>query len=425
MLKLLDTFGHSGHSLEQVRASLGLARPVTVRHLAEVLTGDVVFDEALVTDDGIALGGHHTLTLGHDGSYRYQGRLRATGFPSFDVAIVTTLGYSIDVPDSAERAAAQIAFAAHGRVHGTNEPGEREFRWDQQGVQPLLRAEWHAVRVGRLSSKLQFDTDWFGPAGNIASFLAQIVAMGATFGAAGVAIVLVGEAADLLDIEQLVLPGFVGVLASAGAGFVFGPGLMIPAFIVGAAVTVATVKQRHLSASEAAFADVVFMGKVPFDRVLLTNLVGLGGRPFTAPGPGGVILVNLGRGYDDPVRYTGKGGEKLGQNAPGQLLIHELTHAWQIANSSFTPEYYCRAVSTAVGTLDGNMSAYTYGSADGDWEAFGTEQQASIVDEWFAGNKNPGRSRQSQYVPMESREAGVDGNPYFRYIRDNIRTGIG
>lgn len=424
MLDARSAFGRAAESLEPLRASLDARRPVALPDLARLYARDIVFDEPLVTDSGIALGGHHTLSLRRDGSYRYQGHLRATGFPSFQVSVLTTLGYRIPVPGSATPHAAQIAFAAQGQVHGTNEPGDREFSWDQQGVHPLIKAEWHAVRLGQFGARLEFDTDWFGPAGDAAGLLAQIVALGATFGAAGVAIVLVGEAANQIHLQEVVLPGFVGVLAAAGAGFVFGPGAMIPAFVVGAAFTAATVKQRHLESAEEVFANRVFRGRVPFDRVLLTNLVGLGGRPFTAPGPGGIILVNLGHGYDDPVHYTGKGGPEAGINAPGQLLIHELTHAWQINNESFTPEYYCRALSTAASTADGDMSAYQYGAASSSWASFGTEQQASIVDDWFAGKDCPGMTPQTKYPPMDTRDSGQVFNPYFRYIRDNIWTGI-
>jgi hypothetical protein len=393
--------------------------------MADLYVREVVFDEPIVTGSGAALGGHHRLTVRRDGGYRYQGHFRATGFPSFDVAILTTLGYTIPIPGSPTAAGAQVAFAARGRVHGTNEPGDREHSWDSQGSSPLLAAEWHGVRQGRVNSRLEFDTDWFGPAGDVVGFLAQVIAFGATFGAAGVAIVVAGEAADLLNLEQLVLPGFVGVVVAGGAAFVLGPGALYPAFLVGAAVTAALVGQRHMTDAEKAFADTVFRRTLPLDRILLTNLVGLGGRPFTAPGPGGAILVNLGKGYEDPVNYTGKGGEQLGENAPGQLLIHELTHAWQIGNESFTPEYYCRAVSTAVGTLGGDMSAYAYGPAGGSWGSFGTEQQASIVDQWFAGNKDPdARSLQRGFPPMHSDDQGVGQNPYYRYIRDNIRSGI-
>ena len=143
-------------------------------------------------------------------------------------------------------------------------------------------------------------------------FLTQVVALGATFGAAGVAIVIVGEAADLLDLEQIVLPGMVGVVFAAGAAYVLGPSALIPAFVVGVAVSAGLIKQRHMTAEEIRFADLVFAGTLPLDRILLTNLVGFGDRPFTAPGPGGAILVNLGKGFDDPVKYTGKGGDRAG-----------------------------------------------------------------------------------------------------------------
>jgi hypothetical protein len=318
-----------------------------------------------------------------------------------------------------------VAFTAHGRVHGSNELGDNVFKWDKPGVSPILATEWEGVRRAQLNHQLDYDTDWFGAVGDVMSFLAQVVVLGTTFGAAGMAIVLAGEAADLVNLEQLVLPGMIGILMAGGAAFIFGPIAMFPAFVVGAVTTAALVKQRHLLDHEKAFANKVFLGKLPMDRILLTNLVGLGNRPFTAPGPGGVILVNIGKGYENPVSYTGKGGDKLGDNAPGQLLIHELTHAWQIGNESFTPEYYCRAVSTAAGTVGGDMSAYSYGPPGAGWRSFTTESQASIVDEWFAGTDNPDKgSRQAKYPPMDEDDQTPDQNPYYRFIRDNIRTGI-
>jgi len=430
-LSLRDSFGHAAVSIESARELLDVPRPASVRRLEELFATDMVFDEPIPTDHGVALGGHHTLTVRRDGTCRYQGSLRATGLPSFDVSILATLGYSIADPDSSVPVTGQAAFAAHGRVHGSNEPGSRDFAWDQTGKSGFLASEWAGVRRGRLSRKLEYDTDWFGPAGDVASFVAQVLVFSTAFGRAGAAIVVLGEAADQLDLEQVVLPGTVGVILASGAAFVLGPGALIPAFLVGAAVTAASVKQRHLEEDEKAFAGEVFGGKVPFDRVLLTNLLGLGNRPFTTPGPGGVILVNVGKGIDQPLTYTGNGeAETLTENgverpiaAPGQLFIHELVHAWQIGNESFTPEYYCRAVFTAAGTLGGDFGAYRYGSAGGAWGSFGTEAQASLVDEWFAGDlarETVERNPQRGFPPKHAE----DQNPYFRYIRDNIRTGI-
>jgi hypothetical protein len=51
------------------------------------------------------------------------------------------------------------------------------------------------------------------------------------------------------------------------------------------------------------------------------------------------------------------------------------------------------------------------------WNEYGTEQQAAIVDRWFAGRT---WDNQQIQVRLEDERA----NPFFRYIRDNIRRGI-
>ena len=295
--------------VRSVRGSVGLPRPAPLRQMVDLYVRDVVFDEPIVTSSGVALGGHHNLPVRRDGSYRYTGHFRATGFPSYEVAILTTLGYSIPVPGSPTPAGAQVAFAAHGQVHGTNEPGDPEHRWDVPGVAPLLAAEWHGVRQARLNHRSNMT--------RIGSVLL------ATWSASWrkwwhLAQHSDGRRGDRRcwrgrrspNLEQFVLPGIVGVVVAGGAAFVLGPSALLPAFVVGAAVTAATVKQSHMTDEQKAFADTVFKGNLPYDRILLTNLVGLSGQPFTTPTPGGTILVNLGKGYDDPVRYTGKGGDR-------------------------------------------------------------------------------------------------------------------
>ena len=281
-MSVRQAFGHGAGSLERTRSRMGIPRGASVRQMAGVFVQDLVFDEPIVTDE--ALGGQHRLTLRRDGSYRYEGHMRATGFPSFEVSILTTLGYPIDVPPGTPTAAAQVAFAAHGECHGTNEPGDRDFSWNQEGFLPILAAEWEGLRRCTLQHQVQFDTDFFGVAGDAVSFLAQTVLLASAFGAIGVAVILAGEAAQI-DQGQMVVPGTVGILAGAAGAFVFGPSMLIPAFIAGAAAAAAAIKQRPMDGPERDFADRVFQGRVPYDRVLLTNLTGLGGRPFTCPGP--------------------------------------------------------------------------------------------------------------------------------------------
>jgi hypothetical protein len=166
---------------------------------------------------------------------------------------------------------------------------------------------------------------------------------------------------------------------------------------------------------EFAFADRVFRGTLPRKRIVLTNLLGLGRRPFTMPTVGDAILVNLGAGFDDPIRYTGYGdADNPKRQKSGQLLIHELTHAWQIATTTFLPGMICGGVLNQATTIGGDMSVYKYGPAGPPFRDFNLEQQASIVDDWFAGT-DP-----QSFPPLTE----SDENPYFRYVRDNIRTGV-
>ena len=51
----------------------------------------VVFDEALDTPDGVAIGGHQTITFQRDGQFRNEGHVRATGFPSFQFGVQTVV----------------------------------------------------------------------------------------------------------------------------------------------------------------------------------------------------------------------------------------------------------------------------------------------------------------------------------------------
>jgi hypothetical protein len=60
----------------------------------------------------------------------------------------------------------------HGECYGTNEPGDRDFHWNQEGSPPILAAEWEGLRRCTLQRQVQFDTDFSGVAGDAVSFLA-------------------------------------------------------------------------------------------------------------------------------------------------------------------------------------------------------------------------------------------------------------
>ena len=161
------------------------------------------------------------------------------------------------------------------------------------------------------------------------------------------------------------------------------------------------------SDDEIKLAKEVFADTLLLEDVRITNLAGLGGRAFTAPGVDGKTYCNLGLAYDNPL---GPGGSAYPQ--PGQLLIHELTHAWQIAHTDFLPSLMCSGLVNQANFVFGD-NVYAYGPPGPDWGEFNLEQQGAIVDQWFGGNG----ANQGQYGPMNH------ANPYHRYITGNILAG--
>jgi hypothetical protein len=143
---------------------------------------------------------------------------------------------------------------------------------------------------------------------------------------------------------------------------------------------------------------------------MITNLSGLGGRAFTMPGVDGKIYLNMGDGFGDPLDWKPNNSYRV----RGQVLVHELTHAWQIHHASFLPGFVCAGIVNQANYQVG-QSVYQYGPPTYDWPAFNLEAQGAIVDQWFAG------------VPVASapnRKAADVNDPYFRYIANNIRKGV-
>src|SRR5262245_43678592 len=175
--------------------------------------------------------------------------------------------------------------------------------------------------------------------------------------------------------------GVAGIFVSGGTLFVGGPAALIPAVIAGAVVTEginALIKTRPLSSEESTLADLVFDGNLPpHESIILTNLGHPQGRAFTIPNAAGECLINLGDAYDDPIRHTSKSYVEY-----GQLLIHELTHAWQIHHSGFIPGLICEGIINQVRN-EFEDGIYNPGDAQKAWSEYNLEQQATIVDRWY------------------------------------------
>jgi hypothetical protein len=411
-MNLLDEIGPGITSLDYVRSQLKMNRPVSVKDLLVRYREPIIFDEPLLTPEGVALGGHHTITLERAGRYRYQGHMRATGWPSFRYGVRTVI---------VGRSGTPFVTAASGEVHGSNEFGDRESSWDQSGESGGVALYWASLKSAKPDTELNFESDFFGAIGDVVAFVGTLAGGFYVAGSVGVCFMLGINAADAVGLdEELGTAGLVGVVVASGVLMVFGRSAIVAAIVAGAAAGVAVelaLKHRKLTErpEEVEFANRVFKGTLPVNRIVLTNMLGIGGRPFTIPSVGDTILVNLGEGFDDPIHYTGKGDpDKPGKpQAAGQLFIHELVHAWQIDATFFLPGLMCEAILNQSTTLGGDMGVYRYGLPGRPFGKFNLEQQASIVDDWFGASG-----------PQLGNRAASEESPYFRYIRDNIRNRI-
>lgn len=419
-------------SLDSVRQLVGMERPVSLRRLIEAYNSPVVLEEPLVTN--VAIGGHQKVTLERTGAWRWDGHLRATGLFSYDTSLLTFV--------TGDNAPA-LVLNTHGRISGTNEPGDREFRWNQTGHNPLFRSAWPSLRTSRLEHNLQHDEDVLGgPLGDVWSFLFEAAAANAIFAGSGLVIALGTELVDAFDLEALSLPGIAGLAVAGGVLLVTGPYGLVPAIVAGAAVGMAVdaaLDVHEIKQADYEYFNTIFGGQLPRDRsrIVLTNLLGAGGRAFVWPGPGNTIWVNVGAASEDPTGYMGN-GEPVAEippntrRAPGQLMAHELTHVWQIEHTDFVPSWMCAGLYNQVPTLFGEKGVYDYDTSAMNWSDYNDEQQGKIVEHWYAGsltqtldvpprNTNP----QSGYLPQaEYDEEDPRHNPYWRFIRDHIRAGV-
>ncbi|MFD3458858.1 hypothetical protein ACFWVM_04040 [Nocardia fluminea] len=363
----------------------------------------LTFELPVITPPGTPLGGRVRVEVSDNGDYYVKFHtFSSSALGDFDFnlrAYLTAPGFPT------------MAFIRSGHVSGVD-------KWDrdERGHNALITLYWSQLKAAP-SYSLAKDYKWGGVVGTVEDLVKDIFDIGA--GVVGAALgVVIGATREAIDWLGATLgPG--GTLGVVGGVVVFavaavgGAGIGT-AIILGnvagvaiGAVTNALIKYRPLNNAELAVTRQVYGNSIPYDKVLITNLGGLGGRAFTAPGVDGKTYCNLGSSYDNPL------GPTDAYPQPGQLLVHELAHAWQIAHTGFLPGLMCSGlVNQAQHTMGDNV--YEYGPAGPDWSTgFNAEQQGAIVDQWFGGI-----DRSARYKAMDQQ------NPYYRYIwNDVIRRG--
>jgi len=413
----LPRFPPATVNVSEVAEFVHMDRPVSLRALTaklDALPESVDFHSPIVT--GAAMGGELTVTLNKDGSTRFRGFMRATGIPSFSFRISAIV----------RSASGQVTVAAvhSGKVFGTDTPGDRQNNWDEIGNAPTrmqtIRNVWPDISGGKMvvsrSSEL---AGVLGTSVDIIKDVAEFLIVAETFGTGLAVCLVIGSELGDAGVDVPGLGGVVGLGVVGGSLFIWGPLAIGPAILIGVAagaVVDSMVKIRRFRQDEIDFARVVFGDSVDFENVRLTNLFGLGNRAFVTPTVDNTILVNLGgAAFDSPITRTTDS-----YPVEGQLLIHELTHVWQIQHRSLEDGYVPGWLCEGIAEKTKGKKAYEPGPPGPPFRSFGIEGQASIVDRWFAGKKggkplDPGN-------PLLT--AMDESSRYFGYISDNIRLGV-
>lgn len=170
------------------------------------------------------------------------------------------------------------------------------------------------------------------------------------------------------------------------------------------------LKSRPLNTDEEALARKVFEDQLPYAQISIANFFLPGNEANQTPVTvaSGTALIPIKRLTEYTIYFGPKAFLEGAHVADGNTFIHELTHVWQGHHSVFSWRYMLGSMIAQGRAIlvhrDRNL-AYKYDPENlQPWRSYNVEQQAIIVEHWFA---------------LGMRE----DDPRFPFIRDNIRVG--
>jgi hypothetical protein len=349
---------------------------------------NIVLRQNVVTSGIDALGGWVEVILSRDGRVRFRGHMHDSGFESYDFRVRAIVRGSGNVA---------IAMQKSGGVGGTLSSKSRDFDWDETIHSPQVQARFLDIRrepqlevfenhEGDITGSLQDIADvvlgWFAGGVLVTSGVGLIIFLGTELGS----LISTGSLAP-------------GARVVDGVLWLAGPHGTLYA-LAAAGVAAIGSRSRELTQAEYDWAqNEVFAGTLPpREQIVLTDTIGGENRAFTFPRYDGKITLNMGpTAFDDPASF------EMPARKRGEVLIHELVHAWQVHHTRIGLALLADALASKFCEATGG-NPYTYGPAGPSFGDFNLEQQAQIVSDWFAGGKDT-------------------NSPYYRYIEGNIRIG--
>ncbi len=119
-------------------------------------------------------------------------------------------------------------------------------------------------------------------AGDVIKDVAEVFLVAETLGVGLAICVVIGSELGDMNARLPGVGGVIGIGVIAGGIFIWGPLAIGPAFILGVTaglIVDALIKIRRLEPPEIGFVKQVFGDSLDFERIRITNLVGLGARP--------------------------------------------------------------------------------------------------------------------------------------------------
>ncbi len=396
--EIVQSWVRSEPSSRSLAILLGLDTPVTLRDIVMRLrqVETISLSVPIHTDDDTPINGHVAMELHSNGKYMFSGHMRATGFPSYHFAVQAFVGSADGTVIAAQRT---------GRVFGTDTPGDRQRDWSEPGTNLGIIEGWRVLRTSP-SLGFHFQAEIGGVLGaaiDVLTFAVKGIITNVVLGPYGWYVTIGNE---LIGMDtSLASPDILGGILVGGTVFlIVGPFGLVPAIILGTGVAVlADIRHRMLRSDEQDWARRIFGDNIRYDDIVVTNMLGADERKFTIPYVGNKILMGLGPAFDNPTTW---GDSTIFEyKEPGSVFVHEMTHAWQICNTSLI-RVICNTSGNYAYAGDMNWASRS-------WRSFNNEQQAHIVDDWFGRH----------YTALDSQAALRD--PAYRYIRDNLLSGAG
>ena len=371
--------------------------------------------QVITTPDLTALGGSVAFTLQSNGAFNVKFHMFDSGAVGYDFAVRAVFA-AFDPQNQGPAQGGLHLLAAHsGHVSGSIGSGSTTDDHTDAGFNPEIQQHWPIVQKGTLFVSKDYSAT--GVLGLFADIVDSIftVAENAVGITTGIVLALGNEAGQLLgQLGEGAAFGLVGgIIVFAFSG---GVALAVVSGIIIGKVVESQIQSRPITDAEYAFAARVFGGALPpKEMLILTNFSTPDNRCFTMPGIDGKIYVNMADSFSADTTQASRGNT---YPTKGEVLIHELTHAWQIYHHATFPwsPVVCQGIVNGINYTLG-QDPYQYGPPGTPWGEMNQEAQAAIVDQWFGGVP-------TMNAPFRQVGKGMDPkDPYFSYIEENILQG--